>query len=93
MNEGDILDMGKRLMEEHQELEKKRKELEKTMLSFKKHLSIVYTFARELDDIIEADGGTPTIVVYMIQRIRSILSSMLFPDDEEEGQIDFGLYL
>ena len=93
MNEGDILDMGKRLMEEHQELEKKRKELEKTMLSFKKHLSMVYTFARELDDIIEADGGTPTIVVYMIQRIRSILSSMLFPDDEEEGQIDFGLYL
>tara|TARA_R110002033_G_scaffold51959_1_gene98929 strand:+ start:142 stop:423 length:282 start_codon:yes stop_codon:yes gene_type:complete len=93
MNEGDILDMGKRLMEEHQELELKRKELEKTMLSFKKHLSIVYTFARELDDIIEADGGTPTIVVYMIQRIRSILSSMLFPDDEEEGQIDFGLYL
>lgn len=93
MNEGDILDMGKRLMEEHQELEKKRKELEKTMLSFKKHLSIVYTFARELDDIIEADGGTPSIVVYMIQRIRSILSSMLFPDDEEEGQIDFGLYL
>ena len=64
MNEGDILDMGKRLMEEHQELELKRKELEKTMLSFKKHLSI-----------------------------RSILSSMLFPDDEEEGQIDFGLYL
>lgn len=93
MNEGDILDMGKRLMEEHQELEKKRKELEKTMLSFKKHLSIVYTFARELDDIIEADGGTPSIVVYMIQRIRSILSSMLFPDDEEEGQVDFGLYL
>jgi len=93
MNEGDILDMGKRLMEEHQELEQKRKELEKTMLSFKKHLSIVYTFARELDDIIEEDGGTPTIVVYMIQRIRSILSSMLFPDDEEEGQIDFGLYL
>ena len=73
MNEGDILDMGKRLMEEHQELEKKRKELEKTMLSFKKHLSIVYTFARELDDIIEADGGTPSIVVYMIQRIRSIV--------------------
>jgi len=93
MNEGDILDMGKRLMEEHQELEKKRKELEKTMLSFKKHLSMVYTFARELDDIIEADGGTPSIVVYMIQRIRGILSSMLFPDDEEEAQIDFGLYL
>ena len=27
MNEGDILDMGKRLMEEHQELEKKKKRI------------------------------------------------------------------
>jgi hypothetical protein len=93
MNEGDILDMGKRLMEEHQDLELKKKELQKTMTNFKKHLSVIYCFARELDDIIEADGGTPSIVVYMVQRIRGIISSMLFPDDDDDFQIDFGLFL
>jgi len=83
MDEGEILDMGRRLMEKHEELEKKQKMWSRRVSELQKTLAMLYTFGRELDMMLEDDNSIPPVMKYLIERIRGLSSSLLFEDVDD----------
>ena len=87
MDEGEILDMGRRLMEKHQELEDEKKKWSRKVTQLQKTLAMLYTFGRELDMMLEDDNSIPPVMKYLVERIRGISSSLLFEDMDEPAEI------
>jgi len=84
MNEAEIVDMGRRLMEKYEEVELEKKKMIIKMSLLQKKLAMIYTFGRELDMLIENDSNYPIIIKYMVERIRGIASQLLFEDPNDE---------
>ncbi len=84
MDEAELLDMGRRLMEKYEEVELEKKKMIIKMSLLQKKLAMIYTFGRELDMLIEDDSNYPIIIKYMVERIRGIASQLLFEDPNDE---------
>jgi len=87
MDEGEILDMGRRLMDKHAELENEKKIWARKVSRLQKNLAMLYTFGRELDMMLEDDPSIPPVMKYLIERIRGLSSSLLFEDVDEPAEI------
>ena len=83
MNENEIVDMGKRLKEKFEALEKKEKEFYHKVAITQKYLAVLYTYGRELDMLTGVNPEFPLIIKYMVERIRGITSALLFYDPED----------
>lgn len=83
MDEGEILEMGRRLMQKHEELEKEQKRWARKVASLQKTLAMLYTFGRELDMMLEDDNSIPPVMKYLVERIRGLSSSLLFEDVDD----------
>lgn len=92
MDEAELLEMGRRLMEKYAEVEKREMEMKKKISLLQKRLAMLYTFGRELDMLIESDSTYPLIVKYMIERIRGISSQLLFEDPYDELQPEVAVF-
>ncbi len=91
MDEGEILEMGRKLIEKHMELENEKKTMDLKIAQIQKKLCMIYTFGRELDMLIEEDSNFPLVIKYMVERIRGITSSMLFYDPDDDNTITINL--
>tara|TARA_R100000654_G_scaffold25061_1_gene48313 strand:- start:1164 stop:1442 length:279 start_codon:yes stop_codon:yes gene_type:complete len=87
MDEGEILDMGRRLMAKHEELEKERKVWSRRVAGLQKNLAMLYTFGRELDMMLEDDNSIPPVMKYLVERIRGLSSALLFEDVDDPAEI------
>ena len=87
MDEGEILDMGRRLMAKHAEFEKERKVWSRRVAGLQKALAMLYTFGRELDMMLEDDNSIPPVMKYLVERIRGLSSSLLFEDVDDPAEI------
>ena len=83
MDEGEILEMGRRLMQKHEELEKEQKKWSRKVASLQKNLAMLYTFGRELDMMLEDDNSIPPVMKYLVERIRGLSSALLFEDVDD----------
>jgi len=92
MDEGEILDMGRRLLAEHAALEARKLKWEAERLEIQKKLALLYTFGRELDMLIETDSTFPLVIKYMVERIRGLTSHLIWREPDEE-RIDVNLYI
>lgn len=92
MDEGEIIDMGRRLIAEHAALEARKLRWETERLEIQKKLALLYTFGRELDMLIETDSTFPLVIKYMVERIRGLTSSLIWREPDEE-KIDVNLYI
>ncbi len=84
MDEAELLDMGRRLMEKYEEVELEKKKMIMKMSLLQKKLAMIYTYGRELDMLIESDSTYPIVIKYMVERIRGITSQLLFADPTDE---------
>jgi len=91
MNEAEILDMGRTLMEKYEEVEREKKKMIMKMSLLQKKLAMIYTYGRELDMLIESDSNYPIVIKYMIERIRGISSQLLF-EDPLDDEPDIGVF-
>lgn len=92
MDEGEILDMGQRLMQKHQEFENEKKVWSRRIAALQKTLAMLYTFGRELDVLWEhEDENEYPVTKYLVERIRGISSSLLFEDCDDPGSITIAL--
>lgn len=92
MDEAEILDMGRRLLEEHAKIEKKEKDLDYKIAQLQKKLALIYTFGRELDMLIDSESSYPIVIKYMVERLRGITSTLLFRDPFDELP-DISIYI
>jgi len=83
MDEGEILEMGRRLMLKHEQLEKEQKSWLKKVSALQKNLAMLYTFGRELDMMLEDDNTIPPVMKYLVERIRGLSSALLFEDVDD----------
>jgi hypothetical protein len=93
MDEGEILDMGRRLILEHQALEQRKHKWLQERLEIQKKLALIYTYGRELDLLAESDSTFPLVLKFMIERIRGLSSSLLWREPDEENIVEVDLYM
>tara|TARA_R100000664_G_C2701914_1_gene101933 strand:- start:44 stop:328 length:285 start_codon:yes stop_codon:yes gene_type:complete len=93
MNEGELIEMGLELKKKFQDLEKEKKKFEEKCNALKRNLILLYVFSRELDMMIEDENTFPTIMRYMIERMRGMTSQMLIPDMNDDMQVNFEFFL
>ena len=86
MNEGEILEMGAKLIERDKQLDLKEKIMNAKFNSIMKSICQLYAFSRELDELI--GGSSPAVVKHLIERCRGLCSEILFSDDDDEIIID-----
>lgn len=86
MNEGEILEMGRKLIERDAQLDLKEKIMNKKFNSIFRTICMVYSFSRELDEIIGDDA--PPIVKHLIERCRGLCSDILFSEEDDEIIVD-----
>ena len=90
MDEGEILEMGRKLIERDRHLDIKEKIITAKFNNMMKTCCVLYAFSRELDELIGEES--PPIVKHLIERMRGICSSLLFSDnDDEDILIDISL--
>jgi len=89
MDEGEILEMGRKPIERDRQLDLKEKIITAKFNNIMKNCCVLYAFARELDELIGEES--PPVVKHLIERMRGICSSFLFSDDEEDIVIDISL--
>lgn len=93
MDEGEILELGRKLVEEYAKLEAQKKKWQTERLEIMKQLSLLYTFGRELDMLIETDSTFPLVIKYMVERIRGLTSSLIWREPDEEEVLEVNLYI
>lgn len=82
MDENDLLEMGRTLAEKYKQFEQDKKNFEGRIASFQRYMVIIYTYARELDMLIDGDSNYPLIIRFMIERIRGLTSQILFKESQ-----------
>ena len=90
MNSQQYLEMVTQLKEKYDKVEKYNENLKKKEIDFKKLLSIVYVFGKEINDNIGDD--LPPCYRYMLERLVALTSKYLFydkDDDLELEEVDF----
>ena len=92
MDEGEILDMGRRLMAEHAALEARKLKWENERLELQKKLALIYSYGRELDMLIETDSTFPLVIKFMVERIRGLTSHLIWREPEEQ-RIEVNLFI
>ena len=93
MKEQEYLELVNQLKEKFDSVEKySRKEKEK-MIDMKKQICKIYTFICEIDNNISNEF--PPCFKYMVERIRSISSELLYPEQNDtlDIEVDFSLIL
>lgn len=93
MDEGELLDMGRRLITEHAKLEVLKQKWLTEKLQIQKKLSLLYAYGRELDMLIESDSTFPLIIKFMVERIRGISSSLIWREADEEDNGELNVHL
>jgi len=93
MDEGEILEMGRRLMLKHEQLEKEQKNWAKKVCALQKNLAMLYTFGRELDMMLEDDNTIPPVMKYLVERIRGVSSALLFEDVDDPEPHDITIII
>ncbi len=86
MNEGEILEMGRKLIERDKQLDLKEKIMNQKFNNIFRTICLVYAFSRELDEIIGEES--PPIVKHLIERCRGLCSDLLFSEDDDEIIVD-----
>ncbi len=94
MNEGELLEMGRNLIQKNEELDLKEKNNLLKWSKIHKELMTIYAFAKELDMLTENQPGFPMILKYLIERIRGVSSTLCFPEpsDVEILNVTFELF-
>lgn len=93
MDEGEILELGRKLVEEYAKLEAQKIKWKTERLEIMKQLSLLYTYGRELDMLIETDSTFPLVIKFMVERIRGLTSSLIWREPNEEEVIEVNLYI
>lgn len=93
MDEGEILELGRKLVEEYAKLEAQKIKWKTERLEIMKQLSLLYTYGRELDMLIETDSTFPLVIKFMVERIRGLTSSLIWREPDEEEVIEVNLYI
>ena len=93
MDENDLLEMGRTLTNSYKKFEIEKQIFEDRMTHFQKNMAIIYAYSRELDMLVEEDNSFPTVIKFMIERLRGISSQILFKDSKNEEDVDFSLFL
>ena len=93
MDEGEILDMGRRLLTEHARLEQRKQKWLRERTEIQKQLALLYTYGREMDMLIESDSTFPLVIKFMVERIRGLTSSLIWKEPDDEEVLEVNLYI
>ena len=93
MDEGEILELGRKLVDEYAKLEAQKIKWKTERLEIMKQLSLLYTYGRELDMLIDTDSTFPLVIKFMVERIRGLTSSLIWREPNEEEVIEVNLYI